>query len=348
MQQQDNILSRQQGCSVPLSVEQVSASSLPAILRRNDVLMVVLFSAGSGIVHEDPRQVCVGVENLGHAAAVEVWRGSGQVTCHRQGRIYWSENGEVLFGHMLVEETAAEGLDASIEAAYNEIDAFLGASPYPFVFRFWHFIPRINGIERGIERYRAFCVGRHSAVSLQSGFESTLPAASAVGTDGGGVLISFASGRSRPVQVENPRQVSAFRYPPLHAPRSPLFSRAVCMNWDTGERQLFVSGTASIVGHESRHVGNVVAQTAETCRNIDAVLNGFVNGDVRAGAGRIANSGLRVYLRHPEHLDTVAEILGARPGLPDDIIYLQGDLCRSELLLEMEGFITVSSRNASG
>jgi hypothetical protein len=40
-----------------------------------------------------------------------------------------------------------------------------------------------------------------------------------------------------------------------------------------------------------------------------------------------------VYLRHPEHLDCVASILNSKPGLPDDIVYLQGDLCRVEMLL---------------
>ena len=35
---------------------------------------------------------------------------------------------------------------------------------------------------------------------------------------------------------------------------------------------LFVSGTASIVGHETQHRGDVVAQTRETLANLSSVL----------------------------------------------------------------------------
>ena len=48
---------------------------------------------------------------------------------------------------------------------------------------------------------------------------------------------------------------------PLQAPRSPLFSRAVCVKWNVAEQQLFLSGTAGILGHETRRGGDVIAHT---------------------------------------------------------------------------------------
>ncbi len=348
MQQQGSSVLHHHDFPVPLSVEPVSAAKLPALLQRDDVLMTVNFSGMTAIDREDPRLVHAGLRALGTSAAVEVWRGAGPVSCHRKGRISWSENGDVLFGHLLLEETAADDLAELIAAAYTEINTFLHASAYPHVFRFWHYIPGINRVDNGIERYQAFCVGRYSALSEQHDFERALPAASAVGTDVPGLLISFASGKVRPLQVENPRQVSAFHYPPVHGPRSPLFSRAACMSWHAAERQLFLSGTASIVGHETLHGGDVIAQAGETCRNIAAVLEAFARYPGEANASRSSASSLRVYLRHPDHLESVAGILNSKPDLPGDIIYLQGDLCRAELLLEIEGVFDLAGGAVPG
>jgi len=340
IQQQESSIHRQRLLPSPLRIMSAPAGSLPALLQRDDVLMAVSFSGRNELDRNDPRLVRAGLPALGQSAAVEIWCGAGQVSCHRRGRISWCENGDVLFGHVLLEEAPAEALDELIVAAYTEINAFLQNSPYPCAFRFWHYIPGINRVENGIERYQAFCVGRHAALSLQLDFERSLPAASAVGTEAPGLLISFAAGKFESSQVENPRQVSAFHYPAVHGPRSPLFSRAVGMDLSTGEQQLFLSGTASIVGHETQHAGDIIAQANETCRNIAAVLD-YLNRESHGAAGSsVTCASLRVYLRYPGHLETVKTILNAKLGIPDNIIYLKSDICRAGLLLEVEGVFT--------
>jgi len=182
-------------------------------------------------------------------------------------------------------------------------------------------------------------------VSRQPDFERTLPAATAVGTEVPGLLISFASGKVRPVQVENPRQVSAFHYPPVHSPLSPLFSRAVWMNWGAEDHQIFVSGTASIVGHKTQHIGDVTAQVEETYQNIMAVLRGFTRYMNTPNTNQITGTSLRVYLRHPEQLGIVSNILSKKPGLSENIIYLKGDICRVGLLLEIEGLFSLAENS---
>jgi chorismate lyase/3-hydroxybenzoate synthase len=337
MQQQQSSVCSHPVFPTPLSVLSASAGKLSALLRRDDVLMAVNFSGGTELDRNDPRLVRAGLPVLGESAAAEVWCGAGAVSCHRLGRISWSEDGVFLFGHLLLQEAPAVALDASIAAAYAEIGTFLQASAYPCAFRFWHYIPGINRVENGMERYRAFCVGRHAALSQQRGFERTLPAASTVGTDAPGLLISFAAGKVPPLQVENPRQLSAFHYPAVHGPRSPLFSRAVSMNWRTDGQQLFLSGTASIVGHETRHTGDVAAQADETCRNIRAILDYFGRESGRAVTRPVTCAGLRVYLRYPRHLKTVQSVLSAKLDMPDSITFLHGEICRAGLLLEVEG-----------
>jgi len=65
----------------------------------------------------------------------------------------------------------------------------------------------------------------------------------------------------------------------------------------TREGSLFISGTASIVGHKSEHVGDVTAQLEETLRNLAAVKN-----QTQLDAQRLRrDSLLKVYVRDPQH-----------------------------------------------
>ena len=72
---------------------------------------------------------------------------------------------------------------------------------------------------------------------------------------------SWRAARRR-VPVENPRQVSAYRYPPTYGPRvADLLARGAGRTSAAATIALFISGTASIVGHETVHQGDVRAQT---------------------------------------------------------------------------------------
>jgi chorismate lyase/3-hydroxybenzoate synthase len=332
-----------------LRVEIASSTDLAALLKQDDILMLVDFSGDTKLNQEDPRLVSVGLNALERDATVEVWRGEGPVACHHDGRLYWCENDDLLIGHMPIEESASSDLDAQIESAYSEINAFLRSTSFSHIFRFWNYIPGINKIENGVERYQSFCIGRHAAWSLQPDFEQTLPAASAVGTGVPGLLISFVAGTNETYQLENPRQISAFHYPPAYSPRSPLFSRAVRMVSEGNDiHQLYVSGTASIVGHKTRHAGDIKAQAEETCKNIDALLGRFASIIGNADGGKISVDSLRVYLRDERQYEIVREILSSKQLTRDNVVYLKADICRADLLLEVEGVFSYRECNTTG
>jgi enamine deaminase RidA (YjgF/YER057c/UK114 family) len=116
--------------------------------------------------------------------------------------------------------------------------------------------------------------------------------------------------------IENPRQTSAYHYPPKFGKHSPTFSRA-CISDDSQQANLFISGTASIVGHETVHAGDAAAQTRETLANIDALL---AEANRAAGSARYSRNKLKlkVYVRHAADLGAVQGVLsrelrGARP-----------------------------------
>ena len=100
-------------------------------------------------------------------------------------------------------------------------------------------------------------------------------------------------------------------------------------------QKLFISGTASILGHESRHEGNASAQAHETMENIRALLEearraGFEPSDAER------RWFLKIYLNDPQYLSLLRAKVLAEFGATHQAIYLQADVCRADLLLEIE------------
>src|SRR6202165_6355582 len=103
--------------------------------------------------------------------------------------------------------------------------------------------------------------------------------------------------------------------------------RSACLWNDAAGTSFFVSATASIVGHETIHQGDVGAQTRETMANISALLH-EVNRVVGAARYRLDGLQLQVYVRDPADLSAIEGALSRslRSSIP--IVYLQADVCR--------------------
>jgi chorismate lyase/3-hydroxybenzoate synthase len=108
------------------------------------------------------------------------------------------------------------------------------------------------------------------------------------------------------------------------------------LNADSAAPVLLASGTASIVGHASVHIGDTAGQCRESLRNLRALLD---EGERRCGArfGFAGCRALRVYVRDPADLDSVRGVFEASGIPPRHIVYLHGDVCRRELAVELEG-----------
>lgn len=250
---------------------------------------------------------------------------------------------EVMFGRTdsyLVGFAQTTDLDPSLESAtqalLRRLLDLMRERGYGRLLRVWNYIPDINRREGGLERYQRFCIGRHAAfIADGRNIEHEAPAASAVGHGEQTVAIFFIATRNAFIAIENPRQVSAYRYPPEYGPRSPSFSRAVLSSDEHGARaQLFVSGTASVVGHRSVH-DDAAAQTEETLLNLRALVK-RAQQHSRAPIDWNDAAALKIYLRHAEDLPSVKEIVDAAlPHTP--ALFLEADICRRELRLEIEG-----------
>lgn len=242
------------------------------------------------------------------------------------------EGDSIVFGAASV-ETQGECLDSLTKQVYEELfKSTHGLS----IYRIWHFIPSINEVpEGGLENYQAFCKGRSLAFqqAYHLDLDKFMPSASAVGTTESQLTLVYIAGRHPCSHFENPQQTPAYKYPKDYGPRAPSFARATAIHTPKGI-ELFISGTASIRGSES--VGATIdEQLGLTIENLKIIEAEFKRLHPEAPSYRSRK--VRVYLRHVEDLAFTQAKLGADYLRPEDsVVYVQADICRKELKVEIE------------
>jgi chorismatase len=118
-----------------------------------------------------------------------------------------------------------------------------------------------------------------------------------------------------------------------------------------GGRWAIVAGTSSITGEDSRHAGDLGAQQRETHLNLACISAAIfsepspcrANGDIDASAAARALARyreLRAYVPNDAHAEAViADLRRTFPHLKRFEI-AAADICRSELLIEVEGIVS--------
>jgi chorismate lyase/3-hydroxybenzoate synthase len=225
-----------------------------------------------------------------------------------------------------------DSLADATETLYRRLLGSVAERGYPHLVRIWNYVPDIN---RGLgeeERYVRFNAGRKAAFDALGYQPAGYPAATGIGCPADQPLtVVVAASRQPPRFLENPRQTSAYHYPRRYGLRPPAFARATLLPAGDGVT-LFVSGTASIVGHRSRHAA-IGAQLEETLANLEGLIAHAVGASPGFVAG--ATRDWQVYLRHAADRAAVEAPVRARLG--GRAAFLQAEICRRELLIEIEG-----------
>ncbi len=284
-------------------------------------------------------QIHSGLRPLGEEVCAEVLFTVQRPIYGHESGFQVSSAGEILFASCNLTETDDLPLSRLTEDLYSKLLQLVESRGYPNLLRIWNLVQGINEQQDGLERYRQFCVGRHEAFAKHDLFLGELySSASAVGSLEAGLRIYCLAAPDPGKTVENPNQISAYRYPTQYGPRSPSFSRALIKKWDRSSC-LFLSGTASIIGHETRHIGRLAAQTEEAFSNLTTLIGAAAraSGDTFALGPR--TSTLKAFVRRASDHPEVRDLLQRHLGLRVDVLYLEADLCRSELLFEIEGVV---------
>ena len=174
----------------------------------------------------------------------------------------------------------------------------------------------------------ALCYPPSTGIGMQ-GLRGLTGSCTALQSDNDGLLL---------IPLENPHQTSAFDYERRFSVKSPKFSRAMIMA--CGSYAItWVSGTASILDSESVHLNDIVKQTEQTIDNIESLISpeNVKNHGVKIdGSGLNDLGGVRVYIKREEDYQKCREVCERRFGdIPAS--YVIADVCRPELLVEIEG-----------
>ena len=268
----------------------------------------------------------------------EVWSGRDEAHDKNIGETHCRFNGEVLFATVsVIVSDEHDALGAATYTAYRSLLDALQVAGYPHLLRIWNSIPGINDDDGGLERYRRFNLYRYKAYAeSERPTESGAPAACALGSYGGPLVLYCLASKTSAQPIENPRQTSAYRYPQQYGPRAPSFSRAALWSGAGSDNDvLFVSGTASIVGHQTMHPGNVVAQAHETLTNLQSVVAAAISHGARDIA-LLSDLKLKAYVRRASDQPLVRQVLAGHGLDADAVLYLHADICRADLLVEIE------------
>ena len=247
-----------------------------------------------------------------------------------------------------------EAFRQAAAGAYRRLEAILRDPSLSHPVRLWNHIPGIHEpMGEDQDRYMAFNAGRFEALADWFGgpasFDTRSVSASGVGHDGTDLVIHCLAADEPGQAVDNPRQVPPHRYSRRFGPLPPCFARATTIHPPGGEPLVLVGGTASIVGEESVHVGDLERQVEETLTNLAVLLN------VAAGEAAVEDRAavlaryrdLRVYYPDPARLGELRDLLAdSFPGV-EEIEWVRADLCRSELLVEIEGVAGLTSLPAA-
>lgn len=320
---------------LPISIQYVPQSQAATWSTDWPVVATIGYGHATSVDDSQPGHFSIGVPQLVGEPVAEVWTSRLPVAWHRSDAWTCGVSDDVILGYCLTDDSAT-GIESTTFRVYQQLLALLRREGFTNLLRVWHYFPRINVEEAGLERYRAFNRGRARALEQAPEIEARLPASTAVGTAGPGFLVYFVGSRLPIAAIENPRQVSAFLYPVQYGPRSPSFSRATVVH-HAGSPCLFVSGTASIVGHVTIHEQNTLGQLDEILVNIDALMQAARATDARIPATIGDLSVVKVYVRNAVDATTLRRRLERRLSRHADVLFLRADICRLDLHLEIEG-----------
>lgn len=208
------------------------------------------------------------------------------------------------------------------------------------IYRQWNYIHGITELNEGRQNYQEFNDARshfYSSCQWPGGY----PAATGIGTDIGGVMIELNAikGEDFPnIAIDNPVQIAAHNYSQnvlegkaiegFAERTTPKFERARLFG-----NVIFISGTAAIIGEESNTSKDIVEQTAMTMSIIDNLVS---SSNIPLQNNGTEYNILRIYVKHRKDIPTVEIYMRQHyPSVPRH--YLISDICRPELLIEIEG-----------
>ena len=269
-----------------------------------------------------------------------------------------TDSGKEVWGSGLGFALFSTDTRSAAEAAFEQMKAILDAEGMSFnnLVRQWNYIGNILEEKNGLQNYQIFNEVR-SEYYRKYRTVNGYPAATGIGMKLGGVTIDFCAVMTNEKvmvkPIENPNQINAYEYGQQvlkggsgkgkSVKHPPKFERALFLK-ENFKSTLLISGTASIIGQDTIGIDDVEKQTRITIENINKLTeqrrNGqnIVNTDTEWGKYIL----LRVYIKNQSDFSKVKMICAEQfPFVP--AIFIESDICRDNLLVEIETEFFINS-----
>ena len=284
--------------------------------------------------------------------------GTSEIRIHEQNGVCYgimhSEQESLLFIEGIPASDFTESICHQSREVFGKLNEILSAHNFRVddMVRQWNYIGSIVSHRGGKQNYQEFNDARTNF--YKSGkWHNGYPAATGIGTAGEGIIVGGIAFKKAGESdggiypIDNPLQVAAHVYSKqvlidddTEAMKStPKFERAKLIESKCGVC-CFVSGTAAIRGEESMEFSSARQQTIMTIENIEHL----VSADNLAKHGcppyNLRYIQLQVFIKNEEDYDEVKRVVEERfPQV--SAIYTIADVCRKELLVEIESILTI-------
>jgi hypothetical protein len=213
------------------------------------------------------------------------------------------------------------------------------------IVRQWNYIGNITQEYQGRQIYQLFNDSR-TRFYQQGNWEKGYPSATGIGMDCSKTIISLLCYTGACYPIDNPLQQPAHRYSSqvllgkeADEKSTPKFERAKAIKAGI-DYLCFISGTAAIRGEASmldQHADSQVIQTLENISHLISADN-LKRSGLRETCSQLQN--LRIYIKKKEHYPLIEnQIKQLYPHVPT--LFVLADICRDELLVEIEGTATI-------
>ena len=263
--------------------------------------------------------------------------------------------------HLFLGGVMSDNLDESFSVqSYNVFDVVekilqIENMPVHSIVRQWNYIEQITAFDGEHQHYQDFNDAR-SFFYNYSQWPEGYPAATGIGTACGGIVVDinavYADDASINIDaIDNGWQIAAHAYsqcvllgekdPRFQSRTTPKFERAKRVKQEKYEI-VYVSGTAAIRGEESLLGVGIEKQAQTTVENIDYLISreNMQKQGVPLFGSSYKLKNCRVYLKDVSFMEKARMVIERL--YPDvESIYLLADVCRDELLIEIEGIASV-------
>ena len=220
------------------------------------------------------------------------------------------------------------------------------------IVRQWNYIENITTISPEGQNYQQFNDSR-SRFYAKTEWPNGYPAATGIGTACGGVSVvvdALINSSTRSQAIDNPLQISAHAYSQRvlidsdanRQKSTPKFERARRVEWNLNP-MIYISGTAAIRGEESCSATDIEQQINLTIGNIEHLISeNNILSQAGVKAEKYKSSMLRIYLKHRSNWPMVKQWI-ADNCHDIETLCVEADICREELLIEIEGIANINS-----